>query len=122
MVQVAFTPVPALDPTRDGIIFFIYCALSVALFCAAAARNRPDVTGYLTTCVLCLTLFYENLALAIWAVAPGATVPLGMLKLRCATQSFVIPLFLVTQFELNYEVHKRRSANFFGEYASCVGI
>lgn len=27
---------------------------------------------------------------------------------------FVVPLFLVCMFELNYEVHKERSANFFG--------
>jgi hypothetical protein len=114
MVQPSVALNPALDPTRDGIIFFLFAAVSAILFGSAAARSRSEVTGFLTTCVLCLALFYENLALAVWAVAPGFVVPLGMLKLRCATQSFVIPLFLVTQFELNYEVHKRRSANFFG--------
>ena len=71
--------------------------------------------------VLALALAWENLALGVAAVTAaggaGAAAPQqlqGVLALRGAVQAFVIPLFLVTQFELNYAVHKRRSSNFFG--------
>jgi hypothetical protein len=83
----------------DAIIFFLYAALCFLLFLAGALRSRRDVTGFLVAFTLCLALFYENLALAVNAVATGS-VPTGMLRLRGAIQAFVIPLFLVTEFEV----------------------
>jgi hypothetical protein len=112
MVQAPHIYDSPMDP-GDTIIFFVYAALCFLLFISGALHNRRDVTGFLTAFVLCLALFYENLALAVHTVTRGEFA-VGMLRLRGATQSFIIPLFLVTEFELNYEVHKRRSANFFG--------
>ena len=108
-------PSPTPDAARDSSIFFVYMALALLLLPASlyAARKHNELAGFLLVPFLCVALFYENLTIAVNALA-GGTVPEGMQRLRGAEMSFVIPLFLVTEFELNYEVHKRRSANFFG--------
>jgi len=67
---------------------------------------------------------YENLALGVYALSipdgglgaeltgTTASVVSAMLPLRGTVQAFIIPLWLVTLFEITYTVHKRRSANF----------
>ena len=116
MVQPLRTPDPALDAGRDAAIFFTWMALALLLLPASliAARTHSELAGFLLVPILSVALFYENLTIAVNALTDGGLVPTGMERLRGAVQSFVIPLFLVAEFELNYEVHKRRSANFFG--------
>jgi hypothetical protein len=102
------------DAPAAPILFFIYTALGVVLFLSSiyAARRHADTVGFVLAPLLSLALVWENLSLAVAATtdAPRAA---GVLALRGSVASFIIPLFLVTLFELNYTVHKRRSANFF---------
>jgi hypothetical protein len=107
---------PPLEQVRDSAIFYTYMSILVIGFIyaiVAVTRRESAVTGFVLVPTLCLCLWYENLTIAIVAdvVDPAS---IGSEKLRAAVQSFVIPLFLVTLFELNYEIHKRRSVNFFG--------
>ena len=63
-------------------------------------------------------LVYDNVACAVGALAPAsavlgdATAATNVQRARAGLYAFIVPLFLVAEFELNYEVHKRRSANF----------
>lgn len=72
-------------------------------------ETRLDTTT--TQPILCGLLFYENCLLSLgnsideWDPA----CQLGYVLHAC-----IVPLFLVVCFELAYEVHKRRSVNFFG--------
>lgn len=105
------------------------------------AKGAGVGVGVVLVPVLAALLGYANLCLAVDALdgvlvnaytpgGPGANaaaggsdavndaseaseglVVVGLQRLRAATQAFVVPLFLAAQWELNYEVHKRRSAN-----------
>ena len=118
MVQQSVVSSPAPVPSRDASIFFVYAAIGLALTiaCVFSARPRADTIGFVLAPLLCLTLTYENLALASDALATDGLVSRetadGALKLRGAVQAFVIPLWLTALFEITYTVHKRRSANF----------
>jgi len=70
-----------------------------------------------------MALMYENLSLGVFSLSQteiegGAvssatiSVAAAMLSLRGTVQAFIIPLWLVSLFEITYTVHKRRSANF----------
>jgi hypothetical protein len=102
------------DAPAAPILFFIYTALGVVLFLSSiyAARRHADTVGFVLAPLLSLALVWENLSLAV-AATTDAPLAAGVLALRGSVASFIIPLFLVTLFELNYTVHKRRSANFF---------
>ena len=114
----------AVSPTpwrpRDAALFFCCAALAFALCvaCVRAARPRTDTIGFVLAPMLCLALMYENLALGVHALSLGdesaltASVVDAMLPLRGTVQAFLIPLWLVSLFEITYTVHKRRSANF----------
>jgi hypothetical protein len=112
MVQPAIPPDPPPDPTRDALIFFFWMAACIALLISTlyVSRRHAETAGFVLVPALCLALFYDNLTIAVSAVSGGngtaedGTVVSGMQKLRAAVQSFVIPLFLVAEFELNYEV------------------
>ena len=130
-----FDPQP--DGVRDPAIFFTWAALCLLLFLLSwyVARGHKDVSGFIMVPIIAAFLAYDNVTLAIDALngrlvsayppdlllAGGGSaaaddsegvVVVGLQRLRGAVQAFIIPLLLVCEFELNYEVHKRRSANF----------
>jgi hypothetical protein len=125
MGQQAVLVSPSPWRARDASIFFI-CAACASLLCVAclrAARPRTDTIGFVLAPLLCLALMYENLALGVYALSlsddgsgdilPSAlSVVSAMLPLRGSVQAFIIPLWLISLFEITYTVHKRRSANF----------
>jgi hypothetical protein len=109
MVQeLIVTPDPAPDAARDGGIFFALAAVCLVLAVAGgyAARHHNELAGFVLVPALSLALGYDNLAVAVHAVTGGSdgTVVVGMQRLRACIQCFVVPLFLVAQFELSYEV------------------
>lgn len=123
-MQLLVAPDPAPWRARDAAIFFVCAFVALLLFvaCLRAARPRVDTAGFVLAPLLCLCLLYENLALGAAALAQvdldgapdaaTAATAAGMLQLRGAVQAFVVPLWLVSLFEITYTVHKRRSANF----------
>jgi hypothetical protein len=104
-----------VQDSGDAAVFFTWAAVGLLLAGGSvyAARRHSDTAGFVLAPTLILALVWENLALAIAASAGPTTAVGGVLALRGAVHSFIIPLFLVTLFELNYTVHKRRSSNFF---------
>ncbi|CAE7224333.1 unnamed protein product, partial [Symbiodinium sp. KB8] len=95
-------------------VFYIYFVVSLAAlgYCAWMACQLSRYVGFTLLPLLALVVAFDNLAVAVVMGDPG--IPNDLLRTRFAVHSFVVPLFLVCMFELNYEVHKERSANFFG--------
>ena len=109
----------------NAIYFYCVSAISATLiiFSLFAAHRHSDTVGFSLTPLLALALSYDNAAIAsaelckygtsnICGSGVGVAIT-GALRLRGAVHAFVIPLFLVILFELNYTVHKKRSSNFF---------
>lgn len=116
MVQPVYAWDPSPNSTRDAILFLLYMAIAAACggISLYIARRRNEFAGFMLFPCLCTAIFYDNLTLAVVALTGrSAVVPQGMLRLQAAVQSFIIPLFITTEFELSYAVHKKRSANFF---------
>jgi hypothetical protein len=61
--------------------------------------------------ILCVLLCYENIVLAC-----GSTVGMNSAAVLAATatHALLVPLFLVSMFEMAYSVHKNRSVKFCG--------
>lgn len=106
---------------------YFYCVAAIAasliVVSLFAAHRHSDTVGFSLTPLLALALSYDNAAIASaelcrygtsTSCSIGVDVAItGALRLRGAVHAFVIPLFLVILFELNYTVHKKRSSNFF---------
>lgn len=118
MVQPVIVWDPAPDATRDAVIFLVYAGVAILLSIAGAyaARKHSELAGFILVPCLCAAIMYENVAIGVSHVGAlrSSLVVQGVYRLRCAVQCFIVPLFVTTLFELNYEVHKRRSANFCG--------
>ena len=109
------SPSPPVDAARDAGLFFAYAfvALVVGVVGVAVLRRR-ELAGMVLVPFLSALIVYDNVAVAVSVLAPPASGVAGtdVQRARAALFAFIVPLFLVAQFELNYEVHKRRSANF----------
>lgn len=106
--------IESLDVGRDAAIFFTWAAVALALCFSSiyAAHRHGDTVGFVLAPLLCLALLWENVSIAIAALV-GEGGSDGVLSVRGAVHAFIIPLFLVTMFEINYTVHKKRGVNFF---------
>jgi hypothetical protein len=113
MVLSSELPVDSVGKGDEG-VFYAYAAVGLALFGGSiyAARRHSDTVGFVLTPLLTLALTWENLSIAVSLGLEGGRSREGILSVRGAVSSFVIPIFLVTLFELNYTVHKKRSSNF----------
>lgn len=128
----SWDPSPAEFAGANAAIFFTWASLCIILTGASfwIARGHKDVSGFILIPFIGLALAYDNITLAVDSLngslvsaftgmvpadadAVDGTVVVGLQRVRAAVTSFVIPMLLVAMFELNYEVHKRRSANFF---------
>lgn len=109
----------------NSVYFYCISAIAASLIVVSlfAAHRHSDTVGFSLTPLLALALSYDNAAIASaelchygtsTSCSSGVEVAItGALRLRGAVHAFVIPLFLVILFELNYTVHKKRSSNFF---------
>eukprot|EP01138_Halocafeteria_seosinensis_P004476 gb/GECG01004579.1/.p1 GENE.gb/GECG01004579.1/~~gb/GECG01004579.1/.p1 ORF type:complete len:443 (+),score=23.90 gb/GECG01004579.1/:1-1329(+) len=94
--------------------FWLLMALFlVAMFVTGyLASPYSNKVGYLFMPVTAFFMALENGTLAA-SIAVEPERPEALLQIRFAVASFIAPMLIITQFELNYEVHKARSANFF---------
>ena len=99
----------------DAGIFFTYAAVAAVLgLVSVCMLRRRELAGVVLVPFLTVLVVYDNVAIAVSALAPPSS-SLGaadVQRARAGLDAFIVPLFLVAEFELNYEVHKRRSANF----------
>lgn len=101
--------------TGQGWVFWLYSSIYLLLFCTCIylALRMPNYIGFLLSPLVLAALIFENIALGVLIEQDPSSLS-GLIQTRVAITSFIVPLFLVTMFEVNYEVHKQRSANFFG--------
>lgn len=109
------TDVLPLSPIRDALIFAFWAFCCLVLGAAAVYLSRvrtSDTVAFALLPLVALAMLYENLAILVSAVASDGTN--DWLRLRGSVQSFIIPGFIVSLYELTYQVHKRRSVGFCG--------
>lgn len=117
----------AEKPTLAEIIIFSLIALLFFL-CAVVTFHRTNTRRHYSKIysvrillpIACLSCLAENVAIA----GSGSIVEQNLvgtsrhnwLKVVFVVQSFQVPIYLVTIFELTYLVHKRRSVHFCGMF------